>query len=120
MRPDLAEKASATPFWQFRRCHLWSLEGLDNEAVQELVTTIRDVLEMKGCFYMGKMRDSCRADFRSRFPGEPLPAAPLRALRYTSAGGSHAALRPDGLPLSAVFKLGFSRKDGNVYSNKVV
>ncbi|CAJ1385863.1 unnamed protein product, partial [Effrenium voratum] len=60
--------------------------------------------------------------FQLRFPDETAPAAPLRALRYTSAGGRHADLRPDGWPVSALLKVAFNRKrDGNnAYSNKVV
>ena len=45
---------------------------------------------------MGRMRRSRREAFRSRFPEEEAPAAPLRALRYTSAGGRH--VRNQGNP----------------------
>ena len=35
---------------------------------------------------------ACRPEaFKARFPEEAVPAAPLRALRYTSAGGRYAA-----------------------------
>eukprot|EP00933_Yihiella_yeosuensis_P080658 TRINITY_DN9411_c1_g2_i1.p1 TRINITY_DN9411_c1_g2~~TRINITY_DN9411_c1_g2_i1.p1 ORF type:complete len:1223 (-),score=345.33 TRINITY_DN9411_c1_g2_i1:175-3843(-) len=120
LKPQLASIASGERCWQVRRQHLWNLSKLDEKMMQELVQEIRDVLEMKGCFYKGKMREKYRENFQKRFPGEPLPAAPLRALRYTSAGGSHAGLREDGLPMSSLFKICFDRKGGNVYSNKVV
>ena len=49
----------------------------------------------------------------------PVPAAPLRAYRFTSAGGRAAAVE-DGVLIGCIFKIGFDDKDGNVYSNKVV
>eukprot|EP00442_Polarella_glacialis_P051519 CAMPEP_0115106350 /NCGR_PEP_ID=MMETSP0227-20121206/36604_1 /TAXON_ID=89957 /ORGANISM="Polarella glacialis, Strain CCMP 1383" /LENGTH=1183 /DNA_ID=CAMNT_0002503933 /DNA_START=91 /DNA_END=3640 /DNA_ORIENTATION=- len=120
LRPGFALKASGVADWREKRCHFWNLANLSEEDIQGLIKETREVLEMKGCFFMGLMKESWQQDFEKRFPGEKLPAAPLRALRYTSAGGSHAALREDGLPFSALFKLGFSREDSNVYSNKVV
>ena len=44
-------------------------------------------------FYMGRMRRSRLEAFRSKHPTVVPPAAPLRALRYTSAGGRHATRR---------------------------
>ena len=69
---------------------------------------------------MGRMRRSRLEAFQKRHPDVPPPGAPLRALRYTSAGGRHADLRPDGWPVSALLKVGFSRpRDGtNPYSSK--
>merc|ERR1719375_619392 len=80
---------------------------------------MRDVLEMKGWFHLGKMRRSRREAFERRFPREKVMAAPLRALRYTSAGGRHTDLK-DGLPMSSLLKVAFDYEDKNVYSNKIV
>lgn len=120
LRPHCAARASNCSDWKARRTHLWKLSTLSEKELRSICKEVREVLEMKGCFYMGRMRRSWSEDFKSRFPNEPLPAAPLRALRYTSAGGKHAALREDGLPTSALFKVGFRREDPNVYSNKIV
>merc|ERR1719469_201461 len=64
------------------------------------------------------MRKSKCEAFQKAHPKEHLPGAPLRALRYTSAGGGHSRLR-NGVPVSALFKIRYSG-DGNVYSNKIV
>ena len=42
---------------------------------------------------MRTMMRSRRDAFEGRFPKEKVMAAPLRALRYTSAGGRHTELR---------------------------
>merc|ERR1719449_194613 len=68
---------------------------------------------------MGHLRRSMRDAFARRFPGETLPGAPLRALRYTSAGGRHTELK-DGYPVSSLLKIKFDRAGGNVYSSKIV
>ena len=41
---------------------------------------------------MGRVRRSLRAAFHRKHPGECMPAAPLRALGYTSAGGCFATI----------------------------
>lgn len=121
LRPHCAARASRGQDWRSRRTHLWDISYLGEKELRAICREMREVLEMKGCFYMGRMRSFWRDDFRNRFPDEPLPMAPLRALRYTSAGGRHTALREeDGLPVSALFKIGFSPEDPNVYSNKIV
>mmetsp|Transcript_110631 Transcript_110631/g.246870 ORF Transcript_110631/g.246870 Transcript_110631/m.246870 type:complete len:812 (-) Transcript_110631:72-2507(-) len=74
---------------------------------------------MKGWFYMGRMKESKREAFQQRFPTESLPGAPLRALRYTSAGGQHTVVK-NGLPVSALLKVAFDHMGQNVYSNKIV
>merc|ERR1719276_114640 len=68
---------------------------------------------------MGRLRRSKAEAFRVRFPNEQMPAGPLRALRYTSAGGQHTELR-NGRPISALLKVAFDYEDKNVYSNKIV
>mmetsp|Transcript_19575 Transcript_19575/g.34570 ORF Transcript_19575/g.34570 Transcript_19575/m.34570 type:complete len:1115 (+) Transcript_19575:20-3364(+) len=122
LRPQDAARASRDSDWRRRRSELWDVSELSGSTQKELCLNMREVLEMKGWFFMGKMRHSRREAFCSRFPDEVCPAAPLRALRYTSAGGRHAELRPDGLPVSALLKVAFNRftAGGNAYSNKVV
>eukprot|EP00931_Biecheleriopsis_adriatica_P082306 TRINITY_DN5573_c0_g1_i1.p1 TRINITY_DN5573_c0_g1~~TRINITY_DN5573_c0_g1_i1.p1 ORF type:complete len:1295 (-),score=324.79 TRINITY_DN5573_c0_g1_i1:44-3928(-) len=124
LRPQDAARAAGLPDmdWRVRRAELWDLSELPETALKELIVNMRDVLEMKGWFYMGRMRRSRREAFLERFPNELVPGAPLRALRYTSAGGRHANLRLDGWPMSALLKVAFDRNTagGNPYSNKVV
>lgn len=122
LRPQDATRACGHDDWRSCRSQLWDLREIPGSELKELCSNLRAVLEMKGWFYMGRMRRSRREAFRSRFPDEEAPAAPLRALRYTSAGGRHADLRPDGWPVSALLKVAFNRQrdGGNAYSNKVV
>ncbi|CAE8713294.1 unnamed protein product [Polarella glacialis] len=122
LRPQDATRASGVRDWKTKRAQLWDVSGLPGSDLKELCINMREVLEMKGWFFMGKMRRSRREAFYRRYPDEAAPAAPLRALRYTSAGGRHAELRPDGLPVSALLKVAFDRAtaNGNAYSNKVV
>lgn len=122
LRPQDATRACGHDDWRSCRSQLWDLREIPGNELKELCSNLRAVLEMKGWFYMGRMRRSRREAFRSRFPDEEAPAAPLRALRYTSAGGRHADLRPDGWPVSALLKVAFNRQrdGGNAYSNKVV
>ncbi|CAE7199698.1 unnamed protein product [Symbiodinium sp. KB8] len=51
---------------------------------------------------------------------ECMPAAPLRALGYTSAGGSFAKIGGDNKPMSSLMKIGYATGTGNVYCNKIV
>jgi len=120
LKPSLVSSLAGGRDWRVARDYLWNVSGLGDEQLRELCREMREVLEMKGWFYMGLMRRAPCANFQKLFPEEHLPAAPLRALRYTSAGGQHTALRDDGLPKSALFKIGFDKTDGNVYSKKIV
>mmetsp|Transcript_56241 Transcript_56241/g.126527 ORF Transcript_56241/g.126527 Transcript_56241/m.126527 type:complete len:1181 (-) Transcript_56241:2-3544(-) len=120
LRPEIAAQVSRSKDWRRVRSSLWDLQRIVQKDLKEICRELRDVLEMKGCFYMGRMRVKWLTAFREKFPNEALPAAPLRALRYTSAGGRHTILQADGLPRSALFKIGFNRNDPNVYTNKIV
>ncbi|CAJ1372495.1 unnamed protein product [Effrenium voratum] len=117
-RPADAAIACGKPDWKGCRNHLWDLSSFGEEEVRRLCYSIRDVLEMKGMFYMGRVRRSLRVAFHRKHPGECMPNAPLRALGYTSAGGCFANIR-SGKPLSSLMKIGYV-PGGNVYSNKIV
>lgn len=117
---ELVSRAAHGEGWRPRRGHLWDMSVFTDEELRVLIKEMREVLEMKSWFRMGCMRISKRDEFMAKYPGDPLPAAPLRALRYTSAGGAHSFIKSNGLPASALFKIGFDKKDPNVYSGKVV
>jgi len=121
-RPLDAATASGHSDWKARRGHMWDLSSHREVELRRLCVAIRDVLEMKGMSYKGMMRMSCRKAFRKKHPGEPMPLVPLRAISYTSAGGSFSAIAggPGGVPASALMKIGYQSGSGNVYGNKVV
>eukprot|EP00931_Biecheleriopsis_adriatica_P017681 TRINITY_DN1258_c0_g2_i1.p1 TRINITY_DN1258_c0_g2~~TRINITY_DN1258_c0_g2_i1.p1 ORF type:complete len:1809 (-),score=529.86 TRINITY_DN1258_c0_g2_i1:7-5433(-) len=119
-RPADAAIACGKPDWKEYRFFLWDLSGFREEEVRRLCFSIREVLEMKGMFWMGRVRKSLRAAFHRKHPGERMPAAPLRALGYTSAGGSFAAIGLSGKPMSSIMKIGYAPGSLNVYCNKIV
>jgi len=120
LRPEQTDVLLKGADWRERRDQLWDLASLTDLELKELCRDVRETLEMKGWFYMGRMRKSRVDAFQADHPDEPLPAGPLRALRYTSAGGMHSMLREDGWPKSALFKICFDHGDPNVYSKKIV
>lgn len=79
---------------------MWDLSGFPEEEVRRLGYSIREVLEMKGLFYQGKVRTVIKANFRKKNPGESMPVAPLRAIGYTSAGGAFSTMTETGRPYS--------------------
>jgi len=117
---DMVARAARDENWRLKRDYLWDTSCFSDEELRTLCRDMRMVLEMKSWFYMGRMRRAMRDQFVERFPDDPLPAAPLRALRYTSAGGAHSRLNDDNFPVSALFKIGFDKEDQNVYSGKIV
>eukprot|EP00929_Paragymnodinium_shiwhaense_P096688 TRINITY_DN5837_c1_g2_i1.p1 TRINITY_DN5837_c1_g2~~TRINITY_DN5837_c1_g2_i1.p1 ORF type:complete len:2305 (-),score=805.31 TRINITY_DN5837_c1_g2_i1:211-7125(-) len=120
-KPADAAIASGRPDWKEVRVYMWDLSGLLESEVRRLVYSIREVLEMKGMFWMGKVRRSYRVAFNKKNPGESMPFAPLRALGYTSAGGSFSSIsEANGRPMSSLMKIGYETGSGNVYCNKVV
>eukprot|EP00746_Dinoflagellata_sp_MGD_P005649 gnl/MRDRNA2_/MRDRNA2_110949_c0_seq1.p1 gnl/MRDRNA2_/MRDRNA2_110949_c0~~gnl/MRDRNA2_/MRDRNA2_110949_c0_seq1.p1 ORF type:complete len:829 (+),score=167.97 gnl/MRDRNA2_/MRDRNA2_110949_c0_seq1:187-2487(+) len=119
MAPQDAALASDHQDWRERRSHLWDLGHLPEAQVRLLCLSIREVLEMKGMAYKGRMRRSSRLTFRKLHPGESMPLAPLRAISYASAGGSFSTIVGDQ-PLSALMKIGYEKGSGNVFTNKVV
>ncbi|CAK0870720.1 unnamed protein product, partial [Prorocentrum cordatum] len=119
LNPEEAKQACGLRSWRKRREQLWDLSDLDETELRRLCAALRETLEMKGWFYMGCMVRSKRNDFKKRFPNDELPGGPLRALRYSSAGGRHTQLR-EGWPISALLKVAFDHDGKNVYSNKIV
>lgn len=121
VRPADAAVASGCCDWREKRNSMWTLGHFLEEELRHLCYTIREVLEMKNMFYMGLMRPGLRKEFMEEHPGEAMPAGPMRALSYTSAGGSYTSLRDmEDIPRSAMMKIGYTQGCDNVYTNKVV
>ncbi|CAK9092997.1 unnamed protein product [Durusdinium trenchii] len=88
----------------------------------EMIATMRQTLEMKRAVRSGAMRQAFVQKYWQSMPGNEdvhPPAAPLRAYRFTSAGG-RAAEVVDGFPRACIFKVGFNAREANPYSNKVI
>lgn len=121
-------------WWQVRhdRWHLDRSEALQRRASSEglglqqaikefCVNPMRATLEMKRAFIRGKASTAWVDNYWSAPNPREIhpPAAPLRAYRFTSAGGRAAEL-VDGVPRGCVFKVGFDTATKNPYSGKVV
>jgi len=100
-----------------------SAEGLSlHQGIKEfLIKPIREACEMKRAFFLGKVTSRFLDNFWASTTNDDVhpPAAPLRAYRFTSAGG-RAAEVVDGLPRGCIFKVGFNPKGPNPYSHKVI
>lgn len=111
---DFYCEAKPVPNWQASRFEVapaWTKE-VD---LQDVVS----VLEMKRSFRGGKWMPKYREDWASAHPDVRLPAAPLRAYRYTIAGGATCALKEGKTaPANPLLKILFDGR--NPYSNKVV
>jgi hypothetical protein len=122
--------------WRLRRTERWDLSSKNDMLQHEqsrwgcslqkvlkdhFVDKVRTVLEMKGAFRSGKLSSKFLQMFWDNHQDDNVhpPAAPLRAYRFTSAGGCASQII-NGEPRSSVFKIGFDRDDGNPYSNKIV
>jgi len=131
-RPNMAALASGASNWKRRRTEVWDMnnERLRQEArtrgmrlekvMGEVIDSIREVLEMKNAIRKGKVRSNVAKKFMKEHPGAAVPRAPLRAFRYTTAGGGACELGADGWPRSPILKVGFDHKELNSYSGKVV
>eukprot|EP00928_Gymnodinium_smaydae_P047584 TRINITY_DN3176_c0_g2_i1.p1 TRINITY_DN3176_c0_g2~~TRINITY_DN3176_c0_g2_i1.p1 ORF type:complete len:1292 (-),score=332.34 TRINITY_DN3176_c0_g2_i1:386-4261(-) len=107
--------------WKTLRSHMWPLTSVSEADLRQICTRFRETLEMQGTFVCGKLRKCRRHQFRMKNPGEEFPFGPLRALGYTSAGGSNIKLDTlTGMPLSSLFKVGFQMPWDNVYNRKIV
>eukprot|EP00929_Paragymnodinium_shiwhaense_P052198 TRINITY_DN26150_c0_g1_i1.p1 TRINITY_DN26150_c0_g1~~TRINITY_DN26150_c0_g1_i1.p1 ORF type:complete len:1206 (-),score=318.92 TRINITY_DN26150_c0_g1_i1:652-4227(-) len=106
--------------WRRVRNDYWPLAHVKEEQLRALVRSLRDVLEMKGAYYEGRLRPGILESFEAQHPGERFPCAPLRALGYASAGGANTRLDGNGRPMSSFFKVGFALPFSNPYDGKVV
>ena len=134
-KPELACIASGSSDWKSVQHERWDINLLNpkirglnettrqplNKVLKEFcVKPTRETLEMKRAFFNGRRRKSFLASYGDE---SPPPAAPLRAYRFTSAGGRAAEIDENtGLPRGCIFKIGFDPEtaDCNPYSGKVV
>lgn len=131
-RPDDASLASGAANWKRKRMDVWDLnnERVRMEAksrgcrletvVGKLVERVKEVLNMSRALRKGKITPSFAQQFKKDHPGAPVPRAPLRAFRYTTAGGNAAELCDDGWPNSPILRVGFDPKELNPYSGKMI
>lgn len=130
--PDKAALASGAKNWQRKMSEVWDLNNDRIRAevrqrgvrlqkvIRELVDAMRETLEMKHAIRCGKVTPKLAKAFLKEHPGAPVPRAPLRAFRYTTAGGGACDLGEDGWPRSPILKVGFDPAELNPYSGKVV
>lgn len=90
------------------------------KVVRELVHAMRQTLEMRTSARKGVVQPIWANRFMKMHLGSLVPRAPLRAFRYTTAGGGASKLREDGWPRSSIFKAGFGNGDFNPFSGKVI
>eukprot|EP00930_Biecheleria_cincta_P082500 TRINITY_DN72220_c0_g1_i1.p1 TRINITY_DN72220_c0_g1~~TRINITY_DN72220_c0_g1_i1.p1 ORF type:complete len:1530 (-),score=379.41 TRINITY_DN72220_c0_g1_i1:273-4862(-) len=131
-RPSDGSLASGAKQWQRKKNDVWDLnnERIRAEAktrgvrlekiIRDLIDSVRDVLEMKNSIRNGKLKSKEARIFLEENPGAPLPRAPLRAFRFTTAGGGACELGRDGWPQSPILKVGFDTNELNPYSGKIV
>jgi len=139
-RPEVAAKAAGIDTTsldteQLRRC-LDEVDRADWNVAGEHADEVRSCLKMElemtdlrtkegtpiRAINRGKLTSTYRRWFRSNFPGKQhlMPAAPLRALRLTTAGGAYLAMGDAGLPRNPIAKHGFDEHSGNPFDNAVV
>eukprot|EP00927_Polykrikos_kofoidii_P085505 TRINITY_DN9322_c0_g1_i2.p1 TRINITY_DN9322_c0_g1~~TRINITY_DN9322_c0_g1_i2.p1 ORF type:complete len:1659 (+),score=336.30 TRINITY_DN9322_c0_g1_i2:46-5022(+) len=131
--PVEASLASGAANWKRLRSEMWDLnnERLRAEAkkrgvrqekiLREIIDATRAACAMKNSIRKGKILTTRFANkFKKEHKGMPVPRAPLRAFRYTTAGGSACELGQDGWPRSPVLKAGFDKIELNPYSQKVI
>jgi len=118
--------------WRRRRSEKWDLsrrnrtllwkgceEGTLEAYLALLETIAKSVLELKRTLRNGTRLGSARVAFLAQFPEEWYPAAPLRAYRYTTAGGCLSKLNEDGRPRNPLLKIGYDPSKP-LWSHKVV
>lgn len=132
LKPSEASLASGAKDWRRKKHDVWDInnERSRSEAksrgvrlekiVSELTESIRQALEMKNAIHGGKVKAKFARVFLKDYPDAPMPRAPLRAFRYTTAGGGASVLGRDGWPKSPILKVGFDPAELNPYSGKVV
>lgn len=131
-RPSDACLASGAKDWRRKKNDVWDVNNDRSRAeaktrgvrlekiIRDLIDSVRDVLEMKNSIRNGKLKSKEARIFLETNPGAPLPRAPLRAFRFTTAGGGACELGRDGWPQSPILKVGFDTNELNPYSGKVV
>jgi hypothetical protein len=122
MCPEEASRASGWPTPNDARRLEWDISRLPETEVQRLCASIREELAMKGAILNGCVRESFRASFLARHPGEQPPGAPLRACSYSLAATFYSSLGEGG-PTASLMKFGYDRFTGmvcNTFQNKYV
>mmetsp|Transcript_33022 Transcript_33022/g.77185 ORF Transcript_33022/g.77185 Transcript_33022/m.77185 type:complete len:1223 (+) Transcript_33022:114-3782(+) len=131
-RPEVAVLASGVTNWKRKRTEKWDLNngcfrqevkrrGVRIEALlREMIDSVREVLDMPHTIHKGRIHTTASKRFQAEHPGAPVPRAPIRAFRYTTAGGGACSPGEDGLPNSPILKVGFDPVEKNPYSRKVV
>lgn len=132
LKPSEASLASGAKDWRRKKWDVWDINNERSRAeakargvrlekiISELTQSIREALEMKHAIHGGKVRAKFARTFLEEHPDAPMPRSPLRAFRYTTAGGGAAVLGRDGWPKSPILKVGFDPAELNPYSGKVV
>jgi len=132
LKPTEASLASGAKDWRRKKFDVWDINNERSRAeaktrgvrlekiIRELTESIREALEMKHAIFAGKVKAKFARVFLEEHPDAPMPRAPLRAFRYTTAGGGAATLDRDGWPKSPILKIGFDAAELNPYSGKVI
>jgi len=102
--------------WRQRRFRCWSPE----EIAEFNTSEVEACLGMERKIRLGEISSTFLEDWSQAHPDVPPPLAPLRAFKYTSAGGSRGGWKRNGSfdasRMDSVFRFGFDGK--NPMSNK--
>eukprot|EP00434_Breviolum_minutum_P023712 symbB.v1.2.020916.t1/scaffold1785.1/size101431/4 len=102
--------------WRQRRYRCWSPEEIAEYNIAEVETC----LGMERKIRLGEISNTFLEEWSQAHPDVPPPLAPLRAFKYTSAGGSRGGWKRNGTfdasRMDSVFRFGFDGK--NPMSNK--
>jgi len=132
LKPAEASLASGAKDWRRKKFDVWDINNDKSRAeaktrgvrlekiIRELTDSIQEALEMRHAIRGGKVTSRFARGFLEEHPDAPMPKAPLRAFRYTTAGGGASALDRDGWPKSPILKVGFDPTELNPYSGKVI
>mmetsp|Transcript_5169 Transcript_5169/g.11265 ORF Transcript_5169/g.11265 Transcript_5169/m.11265 type:complete len:862 (-) Transcript_5169:199-2784(-) len=104
------------PEWRKRRYRCWSAE----EVAEFPPSQVEACLGLERKVRLGEVSQAFLQEWSQQHPDVPPPTAPLRAFKYTSAGGSRGGWKRDGSfdasRMDSVFRFGFDGK--NPMSNK--
>lgn len=104
------------PNWRARRHHCWTPE----EVARFPPSQVEACLGLERRVKLGEITSAFYQDWSRRNQDVPPPSAPLRAFKYTTAGGSKGGWRRNGAfdpgRMDSVFRFGFDGK--NPMSNK--